>query len=133
MKIAVDTNILVRAAVRDDPHQCQLAAATLTEATTVFVSTLVLCEYVWVLARGYNFSPQVIIASIQRLINASNVVVEHRATVDAGLDQLAAGGDFADGVIAFLGGLAEAEEFVTLDVKAGAIFKAQGLKVRVLS
>lgn len=132
MKIAVDTNVLVRAAVKDDPHQCRLAASTLTEATTVVVSTMVLCEYVWVLSRGYKLTSKEIITSIHKLLNSQNVVVDHRSAVDAGLDQLAAGGDFADGVIAFQGGLSGAEEFVTFDVKAGAILKEQGMRVRVL-
>ncbi len=35
MKVAVDTNVLVRALVRDDPAQADVAAAVLTDAECV--------------------------------------------------------------------------------------------------
>ena len=57
MKVAADTNVLVRASVQDDVHQAQRAAKILTEAGLIAVPVPVLCEFVWVLRRGYK-NPQ---------------------------------------------------------------------------
>ncbi|MDR0775245.1 MAG: hypothetical protein LBE81_01210 [Azonexus sp.] len=53
-------------------------------------------------------------ATIRSLLNTSNVVV-NRPAVEAGLALLAAGGDFADGVIAYDGAWLGAETFVSFD------------------
>ena len=49
MKIAVDTNVLVRAVVRDDPAQASVAAKVLTKAELIAVALPCLCEFAWVL------------------------------------------------------------------------------------
>ena len=56
MKVAVDTNVLVRAVVRDDLAQADVAAAVLTDATLIAVALPCLCEFVWALLRVYGFS-----------------------------------------------------------------------------
>ena len=55
MKVAVDTNVLVRAVVRDDPAQADVAATILTDAELIAVALPCLCEFVWVLLRVYGF------------------------------------------------------------------------------
>ena len=82
MKITVDTNILVRAVVRDDEKQARAAAKLLKEAELIAVPLPCLCEFVWVLRRVYNFGDQDISAAIEALLNASNVAV-NRPVVDA--------------------------------------------------
>lgn len=52
VKIAVDTNVLVRAAVQDNPHQARRAEKGLRDAALVAVSLPVLCEFLWVMSRG---------------------------------------------------------------------------------
>ncbi|MGB8113464.1 MAG: PIN domain-containing protein, partial [Candidatus Sulfotelmatobacter sp.] len=69
MKITADTNVLVRAAVQDDAHQARRAARLLQEADSVAVPVPVLCEFVWVLRRGYKKSSSDISDAIHRLIN----------------------------------------------------------------
>ena len=54
MKITADTNVLIRAAVRDDVHQAREAAKIMQEADLVAVPIPVLCEFEWVLRRGYK-------------------------------------------------------------------------------
>jgi predicted nucleic acid-binding protein len=56
MKITADTNVLVRAAVQDDAHQARKATNILQQAELVAVPVPVLCEFVWVLHRGYKKS-----------------------------------------------------------------------------
>jgi predicted nucleic-acid-binding protein len=52
--------------------------------------------------------------------------------VDAGLAMLDAGGDFADGVIAYEGRWLGAEMFVSFDKKAVEALRAQGEQARLL-
>jgi predicted nucleic acid-binding protein len=49
LKITADTNVLIRAAVMDDPIQSALAVAALLGAEAVAVTLPSLCEFVWVL------------------------------------------------------------------------------------
>ena len=131
MKITVDTNVLVRVAVQDDPAQSELAASVMREATLVAVPLPVLCEFVWVLKRGYRLSATVIVDAIRRLIKCDNVVM-NRPAVETGLSVLAAGGDFADGVIAYEGNWSGAQEFVSFDKQAVSILQSQGNSARLL-
>jgi predicted nucleic-acid-binding protein len=124
MKITADTNVLVRAAVQDDTHQARRAAKVLQEAELVAVPIPVLCEFVWVLRRGYKKSVSDISDAIHRLMNGVNVVM-NRPAVEAGLSILDTGGDFADGVIAYEGDWLGAEEFVSFDSKAISILQSQ--------
>jgi predicted nucleic-acid-binding protein len=132
MKITADTNVLVRAAVQDDAHQARRAAKVLQEADLVAVPIPVLCEFAWVLRRGYKKSVSDISDAIRRLMNGVNVVM-NRPAVEAGLSTLDAGGDFADGVIAYEGDWLGAEEFVSFDSKAISILQSQGSRARLLS
>jgi predicted nucleic-acid-binding protein len=132
MKITADTNVLLRAAVQDDPDQARQAAKLLQQAELVAVPVPVFCEFVWVLRRGYKVSTPEISAAVRRLIKSANVVL-NRPAIEAGLSVLDAGGDFADGVIAYEGDWLGAEEFVSFDSKAVSILRSQGGRARLLS
>ena len=131
MKVTVDTNVLVRAVVRDDKRQAEAAAKLLRSADLLAVAVSSLCELVWVLRRVYGFSATEAAAAIRALIGAGNVAVD-RPTVEAGLAMLDAGGDFADGVIAYEGRWLGAETFVSFDKKAVDMLAAAGVPARLL-
>ena len=131
MRVAVDTNVLVRAVVRDDPAQASAAAKVLTDADLIAVATPSLCEFVWVLLRVYDFQPSDAATAIRALLAAANVEV-NRPAVEAGLSMLDAGGDFADGVIAYEGNWLGGETFVSFDKQAVALLAAQGQSARLL-
>lgn len=131
MKITADTNVLIRAAVQDEPHQARKAAQALQEADLVAVPIPVLCEFVWVLGRGYRKSVSEVSDAIHKLIKSTQVVI-NRPAVEAGLAVLGAGGDFADGAIAYEGDWLGAEEFVSFDARAVSILKSQGTRARLL-
>jgi predicted nucleic-acid-binding protein len=131
MRVAVDTNVLVRAVVCDDPAQASVAAKILTDAELIAVALPCLCELVWVLLRVYNFQPADAANAIRALLVAANVEV-NRPAVEAGLLLLEAGGDFADGVIAYEGNWLGGEIFVSFDQKAVALLTAQGQSARLL-
>ena len=132
MKITADTNVLVRAITGDNARQSKVAQAELAKAEMVALALPALCELVWVLSRGYKIPLAEIVEAIRRLMNAANVVV-NRPAAEAGLALLEAGGDFADGVIAYEGNWLGAETLVSFDKKAVKLMKAQGESARLLS
>src|ERR1700751_2355676 len=132
MKVTADSNVLIRAAVQGYLHQARRAAKTLAEAYLIAVPVPVLCEFVWVLRRGYKKSVADVSDAIRRLMRSANVAM-NRPAVEAGLSALDAGGDFADGVIAYEGEWLGAEEFVSFDSKAVSLLQAQGSRARLLS
>lgn len=131
MKVSVDTNVLVRAVVGDDPAQGRIAAKALTEADLIAVALPCLCEFVWVLRRVYGFSNADAARAIRALLATRNVET-NRPAVDAGLAMLEAGGDFADGVIAYEGRWLGGDTFISFDKQAIALLAAQGQRARLL-
>ena len=130
MKITADTNVLVRALTEDHAEQSKAAQSALGKADIVALTIPVLCELVWVL-QGYKIRPSDIAENIRGLLNSANVVV-NRSTAEAGLAMLDAGGDFADGVIAYEGNWLGADTFVSFDKKAVRLMQAQGKSARLL-
>jgi predicted nucleic-acid-binding protein len=132
MKITADTNVLVRAITGDDPRQSKVAQAELAKADVVALALPALCELVWVLSQGYKIPSAEIAEVIRRLINSTNVVV-NRPAAEAGLALLDAGGDFADGIIAYEGNWLGADTFISFDKKAVKLIEEQGESARLLS
>ena len=117
MRITADTNVLVRAVVQDDPQQATAAQALMRRATVIAVPVPVLCEFAWVLGRGYGYGSDEIAGSIEAITGIETVVSDAPA-VDAGLAALKAGGDFADGAIASQGERLGGAVFASFDRSA---------------
>lgn len=131
MLATVDTNVLIRFFVEDNPDQSELAAKILESAEIIAIGLQTLCEFAWVLNSHYKTSRTDIAAAITQLLGTANVVV-NRPAVEAGLAVLNAGGDFADGVIAYEGQWLGGETFVTFDKKASKILERQGRSTKLL-
>jgi predicted nucleic-acid-binding protein len=132
VRVTADTNILVRAAVTDDPRQAKLAMDLLRDAEIVVLTLPALCELVWVLSRGYRRAAKDIAAAIRKLA-ASATVRADRPALEAGLVLLEAGGDFADGVIAFEGRRLGGEVFASVDRTAIRLVAGTGAATHQLS
>jgi predicted nucleic-acid-binding protein len=132
VKITADTNMLVRALTGDDARQSKVAQAELANADLVALAVPALCELVWVLSKGYRNPSAEIAEALRLLMNGANVVV-NRPAAEAGLARLEAGGDFADGVIAFEGTWLGAVMLVSFDKEAVKLIEAQGQPARLLS
>jgi predicted nucleic-acid-binding protein len=132
MNITADTNVLVRAIVADDRKQARAAQSALENSERVAVTAVTLCEFVWVLSRGYGIAHSDIGAAIRRIIASANVKA-NRSAIEAGLALLEAGGDFADGVISHEGASLGAETFLSFDKDAVKRLKHQGLGASLLS
>jgi len=132
MKITADTNVLVRAVLQDDAGQAAKATALLRQASLIAISLPCLCELVWVLLRGAKLSKEDVSKAIRALLDAENVVMNRQA-VEAGLALLEAGGDFADGIMAYEGNWLGGETFASFDKQATTLLKSQGYKTRLLA
>lgn len=126
---AIDTNVLVRALVNDNPAQSARAAAFLTEHD-IFIPVTVVLELEWVLRSRYAFPPKVVAQAIEKIAALGNVVVGEHVAVLAAAAKAAQGWDFADALHHALSH--GCEDFSTLDtdrVKRAARTVAGGAKV----
>jgi predicted nucleic-acid-binding protein len=82
---AVDTNVLVRLAVRDDSRQ--VAAAERFVAAGAWVSQLVLLEFAWVLTSVYRLGRAEVATAIGILLNHAHLTVEGSDVVAAALQE----------------------------------------------
>ena len=130
MKISIDTNILVRLFIADDPIQQQKAIATLDAADAVIVPTSVFCETVWVLLKVYQQDKRVLCTQLMDFVTHPKLVYDH-SIIAAGFALMQQGGDFADGVNEAAGKALGEETFVTFDRKAAKLLKQQGGSVYI--
>jgi predicted nucleic acid-binding protein len=80
---AVDTNVLVRLIVRDDPRQTAAAEAFAREG--IWVSHLALAELAWVLESVYDFRPIRIAEAVAMLLDSPDVAFQDVDAVIAAL------------------------------------------------
>ena len=132
MIVAADTNVLIRAVIEDNATQARAAMHLLSHADSVAISLPCFCEFAWVLGTVYKMAKLDIAAAIETYIQAHNVIA-NRPAIEAGLAMLYAGGDFADGVLAFEGRQSGADTFVSFDKDAVRLLKKQGHSARLLS
>lgn len=82
---AVDTNVVVRLAVRDDARQVEAAEDFI--ASGAWVSQLVLLEFVGVLTSVYGFGKPEICSALEILLNHAQLSIESSEVVVAALRQ----------------------------------------------
>lgn len=100
--IAVDTNVLVRAIVGDDPVQGAAARRWMTahQARGILVDHIVLVELVWVLRARYRQPRAEIARVIELLLGTGGIVIPDETAVRAALAAYKSGrGEFADHLI----------------------------------
>lgn len=101
--IGIDTSILVRFLVQDDPVQSETARSLLNRCSVRqpgFVGREVLIETVWVLEQAYGKAPGAIAAAVLGLLEAEELVIEEADDVATAAIAYANGaGDFADHLI----------------------------------
>ena len=129
MMVAVDTNILVRYLTWDDEKQAQDAAGLLEGGGPIWVSTIVLCETVWVLKQGRQYPRQAIAKALRTVLAPDHIMIEDEEALEAGLDALGRGVDFADGCILSLAKRSKAQVLFTFDKR---LAKAGSPMVRLL-
>ena len=91
----LDTNVVVRLIVRDDPNQLRRAVA-LVQAGPCWISTTVLLETAWVLRAAYGYDSAKIVEAFSVLLSMQSVTVQAPTTAARALDWHDEGMDFAD-------------------------------------
>jgi len=121
--IGLDTNVLVRYIVQDDPKQSVLASNVIetecTEQNPGLINCLVLCEVVWVLSRAYGYDRVVIVSVLKQILITNTFEVENTDLIWSAIHDYEAGpADFSDYLIAHSNKSMSADHTVTFDKKA---------------
>ncbi len=119
--IGLDTNVVVRYLVQDEPDQSATASTmidALTETDRGFLSLITVVELHWVLRRAYKIDAARCAELVDGLLDARELRVDQESIVRAALTASHGGLDFADAVIAELGRVAGCEYTVTFDQRA---------------
>ena len=123
--IALDTNVLARYLVRDDPRQAESARALLESLTTErpgYACREVVVELVWVLERAYGVSRKRIATILQALVATQNLVIEAADDVARAAFRYQAGGPgFSDLIILASAERSGARPLYTFDRKAARL------------
>jgi len=81
---AVDTNVLVRLVVRDDPGQVRAAEEFVAQGA--WVSHLVLAETLWVLDSVFELAREQLLLAVEMLLNHKELTLQDADVVTAALD-----------------------------------------------
>lgn len=123
---SVDTNVLVRFILDDDPVQSVRAEDIVKGG--VFVPITVLLELGWVLGSRYGLARKELSETLAALLDVPGITVADEPAIRHALVAHASGADFADAL--HLAASQGTEAFVTFDKGVKAKF-AKGLKVEV--
>lgn len=123
--LAVDTNVIVRIVVNDDPEQSPRAIA-LFERENILLTKTVLLETEWVLRFSYKLSRETIVSALRNVVGLQQVEVENIGAVAKALDWHEQGMDFADAL--HLASSTKAIQFATFDAKLAKV--AQELQTK---
>lgn len=93
--IAIDTNVLVRLLVSDNPLQSK-ASQKVFATEDIFIPDTVLLETEWVLRAAFDLSPADICTAFRRICGLHNVTVSDGQLIAQVIDWHEAGFDFAD-------------------------------------
>ena len=123
--IALDTNVLVRYIVRDELAQTRAATRLIETHCTPedpgVIAGIVLCEFVWVLDRGYGYPRDSISAVLRGLLTAQELQTQDSDLAWQALNLFEEGeADFSDYLIGLIHHHVQgAENTYTFDRNAG--------------
>lgn len=119
--IGIDTNVLLRAILGDDPDQATSAQDLLLGLTAEcpgFVTHVSLAELVWVLGSAYRYGTKDRLKVVRRLVEDPVVEFEDGESVVRALTLAEEGADFADALLHASGEPFGVDEYVTFDQHA---------------
>ncbi len=126
--IGLDTNVLVRYVMQDDPRQSPRAnrlIESLSADEPGYVTLVAVVELVWVLAGSYGLTRAQVATVLETLLRSKELVVDRADLVTQALKRFGTGGaDLADALIERIAATAGCSATMTFD--AGAV-KAAGM------
>jgi len=122
----LDTNVLVRFLVADDPVQAEAARDFILQeanrGSPCFINLVVLCESIWVLERAYGFSREQIGMVLSNLLISRDFQIQNDEEVREALAIYRAGATgFADVLIGRLNRSSGCDITITFDRKAARL------------
>lgn len=122
----LDTNVLVRFLVKDDPRQAKQAVAFIlgncTAESPCYINRIVLCELEWVLTSAYGYSRDVVAEVTEKVLRTGEFLIENADEAWAALRAYRSGGvDLADCLIAKTNLARGCDATATFDRRAGRI------------
>lgn len=126
----LDTNVLVRYVMQDDPRQSPRATRlieSLSAEEPGFVPVVALMELVWVLSGSYGLNRTQLSTVLSTLLRSKELVLDRADLVTQALKRYSAdGADFADALIERMAAAAGCS--VTVSFDAGAV-KSAGMRL----
>jgi predicted nucleic-acid-binding protein len=128
--IGRETNVLARYLTQDDPAQSRRATGVIAEAARrgdrCVINTIVLCELVWVLRYAYEVDRAVVAATLDRILDTAQFVIEDKDLARRALADYRQGpGDFSDYLIGWRNRQAGCSATATFDqaLKGNDLFR----------
>lgn len=124
--IGLDTNVLLRLVVADDPVQTERArrfiARRCTPKSPGFINQIVLAEFAWVLASSYRYRRTEVADAVESLLSGEDRLVEAEQEVRAALEDYRAGGvELVDSLIGRVNRARGCEATATFDRRAARL------------
>ena len=131
--IGIDTNILIRYLTQDDKEQATLAEKIInkhiSKSQSIFINNIVMCELVWVLARGYKYKKEQIVSVVQQILSTVEFSFEKQNILWETLEEYEQKNlDFSDALIARLNQTYSCETTFTFDESASKCSEFELLK-----
>ncbi|MGV1769791.1 PIN domain-containing protein [Agrobacterium vitis] len=120
--IGIDTNVLLRFLLADDPEQFEAAKNFISKRSMddpAFVSLVVVAEMAWVLKRSYRFTNEDVTKVLRQLLPSEQFLFEDEDRLDSMIeDEMSRNDDLSDRIIAYIADRHGASHTVTFDRKA---------------
>jgi predicted nucleic-acid-binding protein len=120
--IGLDTNVVVRLLVGDDPAQQRIAREYLALRSSpddpAWVDRIVAVETIWVLERSYGFSSAQIATAFEKLLDTAELAFEDHALVRRAVAAYRRGAGFADALLALANETVGCTTTITFDSRA---------------
>ena len=104
--IGLDTNVMMRYLVQDDPKQSKQAEKLIekrcNQESPGYIALIVLCELVWVMRRAYGYEKSMVVKVLDQLLTTAELVIQDEEIARKALEAYQAGqADYADYVLIF--------------------------------
>jgi len=121
--LGLDTNILIRYIVQDDPVQSTLVSRFLKQKCTgekpCYISHIVLCEVVWVLESAYGYKREQVAETLKLIFETRHFCIGEAESAWSALETYRGGrADFSDVLLGQTNQVHGCETTITLDKKA---------------
>lgn len=123
--IGLDTNVLVRYLVMDDPAQGKKAARLIQDSfehnESLFINNVVLCELVWILDAAYDFSKTEIADALEKILMTELIIVQNQDEAWLALSDYRSGSaDYSDYFIGRINKSFECDKTASFDQDLGS-------------